>query len=879
MMMRTLIQRVGIAALCAFSYLSCNGEEATSPQRTYAESLLTGAHKEAQLKLTDLGNREAFRINTENGKPVIEATTEAGLVYGAQAIMDGEFNAGDIEKPDFKIRGTTLFLMKGQGYDSTMNESKFPWFYDKALMTRTLNTFAENRMNAIFIWAGHLFPYIVEMPKYPEAGAATLEQVKINQAQFKWFAQECEKRNIQILLHFYNIHVDRKFAKKHGTRHAPTTPTPLLREYTYYALSRYFEEFPSVGLYACPGESIHSRFQLEWFRDVVFKAAKDSGKNPLIVIRDWTLNMDFKEQMKDLYDNVYSECKQNDESLTSPHPDMRHMKWEGKAHGHVINAMHGPAEDLQPMRWASPAMVQEMARYWKALGFVTGIEYWAMSNWQWPYTGDKIVGKKRLLSLDRDHAYYAVAGRYMWSAERDAKDEQAFWNRYFSKKYNSKEIGERMWQWFTVTGSISPGIQNLNATKVANFWSTMTLMNQDLHKILNYNPSLKGTPPTLYKEAGRAAQRTSMRPMDEYLFNRYKAEYNEPKAGLTVEMYEEFWPYKERMGVNDIEQRHSMPVTQYAQFLEDGKTDAPTMTPDKVVLLLNKLAKESLVIAQEMAAACTDETLKQEMHRYVTDSEMYVFATQALIHRENAAILKARMLIRNRPDFAEQFIKEMEASVKVYKKLVDLTVGTYLYCHELYGRHWANEGIGAFKGDLDYQKKWIANFIATGKSGPVIRKSKAKKKAATLKKGQLTRQKDEMNQVVAIDAEWMVGPWKTGTAKYTGFEGKSYVVPENLNEKRPMHGRVKLHADSEYEVTVRSLIGGAHSDRTVVVEVNGKKLKPTHTGKGDRKGKYVFESAGKLKLPAGPVDVKIYSTAKSLPVVDLIMFSPISENE
>ena len=66
----------------------------------------------------------------------------------------------------------------------------------------------------------------------------------------------------------------------------------------------------------------------------------------------------------------------------------------------------------------------------------------------------------------------------------------------------------------------------------------------------------------------------------------------------------------------------------------------------------------------------------------------------------------------------------------------------------------------------------------------------AKKKAATLKKGEMTRQKNEMNQVVSIDAEWMVGPWKIGTAKYAGFEGKCYVVP-NLGEKAPIQSHRK----------------------------------------------------------------------------------------
>ena len=480
------------------------------------------------------------------------------------------------------------------------------------------------------------------------------------------------------------------------------------------------------------------------------------------------------------------------------------------------------------------------------------------------------------LSLDRDEAYYAVAGRYMWSPERDAKDEEAFWKRYFTKKYNSKEVGDRMWLWFTVSGSISPGIQNINATKVANFWSTMTLMNQDLDKILNYNKNLKDTPYTLYREAGRARQRTCARPFDQYFFSRYKAEYNEPKVDLTVEMFKEFWPFKERMGIKDLEQRHSMPVSQYATFLEEGGGDAPTMTPDKVVLLLNKLAKESLAVAREMEAACTDEALKPEMHRYVTDSEMYVFATQAMIHKENAAILKARMLIRNRPDFADEFIKEMEASIAVYKKLVELTTGTYLYSHELYGRHWSNEGIGEFKRDLESQKKWIANFIATADSAALKSKKKPTvKKAVTLKPGEMTKQKDEMNGVVSVQAEDMVGLWKAGT-KYRGFEGAGYVAAP-ARSSDPISGRIKLSQDSRYTVSVRGLKGGAHQDRALAVEVNGKRLKTTHQGEGPKAGAYSWEEAGTIKLPAGNVEIKVYPVGKAHPTADVIMLTPTED--
>jgi len=341
---------IGCLGLVLIVGMGAPGAETGDESRlAHARARLIGAGKAAVLKVdANLMHREAFRVTVKKGKPIVEGASAAGVFYGVNALLNEDYQNGLLETPDFDIRGTTLCLMPHH-YTATLSPELYPWFYDKAFMIRTLDAFAAARLNTLFLWAGHMFPYIVEMPDYPEASAdIPPEQVKANQAQFRWFTSQCEKRNLQVLLHFYNIHVSPPFAKKHKMRTNPTTPTPLLQEYTHYALTRYFKEFASVGLYACPGESIHSQYQLEWFRDVIFKAAKDSGKNPVIVIRDWTLNMAFRDSLKTLYDNVYSELKHNDESLTSPCPDLRHMQLEGVASGHIVN-FH-LLTDLVPMR-------------------------------------------------------------------------------------------------------------------------------------------------------------------------------------------------------------------------------------------------------------------------------------------------------------------------------------------------------------------------------------------------------------------------------------------------------------------------------------------------------------------------------------------------
>ena len=864
----------------AMSCLLCVSAQAneTVPVKRYAQELLSKAGRAGVTfrVVENLGHAEAFRINAQKHGMVVDYQSPAGALYGAQAILADEVKPGAIEKPDLDIRGTTLPLMHGGGYVSTLSPETFPWFFDKALMTQTLDALADARINAIFLWAGHIFPYIVEMPKYPEASAdVPPEQVKNNQEQFRWFTNECAKRNIQVLLHFYNIHVSPPFARHHRMRTNPTTPTPLLREYTHYALSRYFEAFPHVGLYACPGESIHSRYQLEWFRDVVFQAAKDSGKNPVIVIRDWTLNMDFQQQLKSLYGNVYSELKHHDESVTSPYPDVRHLKWEGLTHGHIINAAHGPAEDLAPMRWASPVYVQEKARHWQSLGFVKGSEFWLQSFWRWPYTFDRLnesesgsvkdgSNRDRLLYLDRDAPFIKLIGRAMWKADRDPGADEAYWNRYQAARWGSDEIGRLMTQWYTVSGPISPGLQNLNATRVANFYATLLLMNQFMDQILEFNESLAQTPYTLYRETGRAGQRTYPRPYDGYFFERYRREYGLPKPGATVAMYEEFAEFADRMGIENLAQRHVLPVTQYARLLESGEEVDIAMTPDRVVRLLNTLAQEALATAEKMVSLCIDPKKKPELQRYVTDSRMYELATRVMIHKQDAAILKARMLASDNYEHMDAFLREMEKSVKVYEQLAEVADAAYLFANGYRMYRWGQHGLPRFRKDLEAQRSWalkVAGSVVGGEE-------------------RINRSEDLITGGIRIEAEWMSGPWKRLMSKYSGFQGSGYAASlyaHGAAKPEPLSARIKVENPGVYIVSIRALLGGDHQDRALAVEVNGNRLKTTHQGEGPPSGEWTWDDAGTVELTTGVNEIKVYPVGKGHPAADVILLMPADD--
>ena len=77
------------------------------------------------------------------------------------------------------------------------------------------------------------------MPKYPEACDLGPEQLKRNQEQFRWFTDECAKRNIRVLMHFYQIHIPRSLAKARNIPMHYNAPNDFVRKYVRYALGRF----------------------------------------------------------------------------------------------------------------------------------------------------------------------------------------------------------------------------------------------------------------------------------------------------------------------------------------------------------------------------------------------------------------------------------------------------------------------------------------------------------------------------------------------------------------------------------------------------------------------------------------------------------------
>ncbi|MDQ8179372.1 hypothetical protein [Pelagicoccus sp. SDUM812005] len=661
--------------------------------RGYVDELLQGSELAGAVRLEvvdSFASEEAFELIEKGSRTIVQAGGDAGLLYGVQELLMPHSVVEAEGEPDFEIRGAVLMMLSQDwDYQSELHPDTFPWFYDQELMTKYLDYLASARLNTLVLWSGHLFPHILDLPEYPEASRFSAEEIHRNQEQFRWLANECGKRNITILTHFYNIHISDDLAKVLGrTGKEPTRyeePDAFVTKYYRTLLSRYFETFPSVGLYVCPGESLGLEFQKGWFEDVIFKVAKETGREPLLIIRDWTLDPDFMEALPSLYGNLYSELKHNDETITSPWPDTRHRKWKGKLKGHIIN-LHDPS-DVVPYRVGSPKLFNEMVGHWKDEGYFKGSWFYPPQAWVWPNTVDVLPEGESLLGFERDDLWHLLEGRYLWKAKREEEGETRWAADWLGRKFENPQVGELMVEWYDLTAPILPGLQNLTAVRFGNFFPpSIARVQTDVDEILGSRLSLDEGP--IEGATGHTGQRYYSRPVDAYTISKYE----------------------ERYAVSGIEDLRSVPVAQYAEWIDSGRLPKEHyLEPLKLSALYVAMAKEALDLAQDMADLPGAEV--GERLRFVSDSQCLVYTAEFYDLKVQAAFAKRMLEKTGDLKYADDFESLMERSVVKYEQLVRYALKFYKAGSSMWAaKPWERTLNDKVKWDRDEQLKWLHEY-------------------------------------------------------------------------------------------------------------------------------------------------------------------------
>ncbi len=447
-------------------------------------AIIKEAGQTLKMSLTISTAKEHFRIVIKNGIVVVIGADPTGVMYGLMELRERVMIAKSIptsldvaDGPEMVLRGSCIGVQKPAYlpgrlvYEYPYTPESFPWFYDKELWTRVLDSMANNRMNALFLWNGHPFASLVKLKDYPYALEVDEATFKKNEAIYGYITMEAERRGIWVIQMFYNIIVSKPFADHHGikTQDRNRPIVPLIADYTKQSIAAFVEKYPNVGLMVALGEAMEGVGQddIDWFTKTIIPGVKQGlaalGKTeePPIVLRSH--DTDAPSVMRaalPLYKNLYTESKYNGESLTTytPRGPWAELHRKLSALGSVQLENVHILSNLEPFRYASPDFIQKsvIAMHEVHKGNALHL-YPQASYWDWPYTADKT--DKRLLQIDRDWMWYKGWSRYAWKAKRDRNSEVVYWSGMLANQFGlDKDASLNVLKAYEASGEIAPKI-------------------------------------------------------------------------------------------------------------------------------------------------------------------------------------------------------------------------------------------------------------------------------------------------------------------------------------------------------------------------------------------------------------------------------------
>jgi hypothetical protein len=595
--------------------------------------------------------KEGFSIKSgRDNNTIIAGADNSGVLYGCMELADRVRKTGKLpgdisftDQPEMVLRGTCIGLQKstllpGRGvYEYPYTPKNFPWFYNKALWIKFLDSMVENRMNSLYLWNGHPFASLVKLKDYPYAVEVDDSTFKKNEEMYQFLTKEADKRGIWVIQMFYNIIVSKPFAEKNHikTQDRNRHITPLIADYTRKSIAAFVEKYPNVGLLVTLGEAMEGVGQddIDWFTKTIIPGVKDGLKalgkkeEPPIVLR--AHDTDAPSVMKEalpLYKNLYTMAKYNGEALTTYEPRGTwaelHRKLSSLGTVQIEN-VHLMA-NLEPFRYAADDFIQKCVLAMHDIYHANGLHlYPQASYWDWPYTADKT--NPRLLQIDRDWMWYKAWARYAWNCHRDRSDEVNYWAGLLANKYGTDlSAGKNILEAFEQSGEIAPkllrrfGITDGNRQTL----SLGMLMTQLI------NPYRYGLFTLLYNSES-------------------------PEGEMLTEYAEREWKHEKHVGETPVEIIKEVKV--HGQKAVDAIQQAsPLITKDK-----NEF-----------------ERIKNDMHIYNALANSYA-------EKAEAALSVLRYKYSNDISDLEKALPHLEKSLDWYKKLAALTKDTYLYANSM----------------------------------------------------------------------------------------------------------------------------------------------------------------------------------------------------
>ena len=306
-----------------------------------------------------------------------------------------------------------------RAFDEPFAYANNRWFFDKSIWQKMFRAMSSCGFNAMVLANTHPFPFMVDLPAYPDACVIGEEDLRGYQQMSHWILETAIEYEIAPYLLFFTIYYPAPMLESRGIlRQAQDdrggaqddrgaySPTDLALEYTHYCVRELLSTYPELaGIFADASEAVSER-RAEFVQHAVVDALDAVRPDAALYIRGWC--GDAKEFVSGIKRRagrpLHYSVKYTYEHLVDPNPDPMFSQW--------VEAAGAP--NVAAELWISNFEPWTSFSYETAEGILdnltdmgcAGFSLHPLSLYEWPRTSDTCFRYQFL----RDMVWYSVWG-------------------------------------------------------------------------------------------------------------------------------------------------------------------------------------------------------------------------------------------------------------------------------------------------------------------------------------------------------------------------------------------------------------------------------------------------------------------------------------
>lgn len=409
-------------------------------------------------KLGDI-NGDGYRIFLQDDRIYVIGREDRGCLYGLldiarQASLDGDLDGIEEKKvnPALSFRAIKFNLPWSPYRPGPATDVHLETCRDTTYWESFLDMMVWNRYNALTLWSKHLFPYMIQLEKYPEA--TPFSQLELQEWRYFWktLFKMARDRGIETYIVNWNIVVSPEFAEHHGIK-VHDDRSELVIDYTRESVKQLIDEYENLtGLGVTLADWMGNwgdnrmtpREREDWIEDTFIEGMNQANRKIKFIHRA-VLAGDPQEMRRvidhaDLEDPAIVEVKFNwSHGHSTPKLSITHANdqgaimqnfWDPEPENYYISWMIRN-EDFFVLRWGNPEFIRNhIAINNKSYvdGYFVGSEGYIPAK---DYSHIEGPDKTWLYAFQKQWMFYYLWGRLMY----DPEESDVSLSRIFERKY------------------------------------------------------------------------------------------------------------------------------------------------------------------------------------------------------------------------------------------------------------------------------------------------------------------------------------------------------------------------------------------------------------------------------------------------------------